>query len=449
MNDRALPVSDADRALDAAIDHAVYGAAPLVIVNSPPGAGKTYLVECAAVTAAVAAGMRVMCLTPGVAQAYDVAERLLAHNLPRLELVHAKHRETPPALRGQLTVSNGWSAGLNVGAGVVVANAHIVAAYRPQLLPGSFDLLIVDEAYQLSANNFLPVADLAPRVLMVGDPGQLPPVISVDTSNFEAHAHPVHWAVPLYLLRKYPQTPVYSLPSTRRLLPDAARLVQHAFYPDLPFASVVDPATRRLRFPVRGIDAQLDPALDALADGASIVAVVLPGSAPAHEETDPELAAVMAALIERILVRQGTWMGQRQLGEADIGCIDPNVLTGGAVSDRLRRAGLRDVRVDTVERWQGLEVPIAVVRHPLSRVGDPEPFDLQAGRWCVSLSRHRLGCIIVGRASVEDVLREYVHPCDTAAAGARDDVWSGFQAHRSIWAELRQQGRLFRLGHGP
>ena len=446
MTDRAQRLPTADQMLDAAIEHALYGDAPLVIVNSPPGAGKTYLVECAAVAAAVAAGMRVICLTPGVAQAYDIVERLLAYNLPRLELVHAKHRQAPAALQGRATVSSGWSPALNIGPGVVVANAHIIAAYLPQLPPGSFDLLIVDEAYQLSANNFLPVADLAPRVLMVGDPGQLPPVIAVDTSNFEAHANPVHWAVPRYLLRKYPGTPVYSLPSTRRLLPDTARLVQRAFYPDLPFTSVVDPATRRLRFAVTGIDARLDPALDALVGGASIVALLLPGSAPPHEEADPELAAVMAALIERIMVRQGTWAGQRQLSTGDIGCIDPNVITGGAVSDRLRRAGLRDVRVDTVERWQGLEVPIAVVRHPLSRVGDPEPFDLQAGRWCVSLSRHRLGCIIVGRGSVEDVLREYVHPCDTAAAGARDDVWSGVQAHRSIWAELQQQGRVFRLG---
>jgi hypothetical protein len=446
MTDHARPLPNADEILDAAIEHALYGDAPLVVVNSPPGAGKTYLVECAAVAAAVAAGMRVICLTPGVAQAYDIVERLLAYKLSRLELVHAKHREAPLALQNRVTVSNGWSAGLNAGPGVVVANAHIIAAYRPQLPPGSFDLLIVDEAYQLSANNFLPVADLAARVLMVGDPGQLPPVVSVDTSNYEAHANPVHWSVPRYLLGRYPITPVYSLPSTRRLLPDSARLVQRAFYPDLPFSSIVDSSSRRLHFPVPGIDGRLDTALDALAAGASIVALLLPGSAPAHEEADPELVAVMAGLVERIIVRQGTWVGERQLGAADIGCIDPNVITGGAVSDRLRRAGLRDVRVDTVERWQGLEVPIAVVRHPLSRVGDPAPFDLQAGRWCVSLSRHRLGCIIVGRGSVEDVLRDYVHPCDEAAAGARDDVWSGFQAHRSIWAELQQQGRLFRLG---
>jgi hypothetical protein len=446
MNGRAPQMPDADSVLNAAIGQALHGAAPLVIVDSPPGAGKTFLVECAAVAGAAGAGMRVLCLTPGVAQAYDIADRLLAYKVPRLELVHAKHRQAPARLRGRLAASSGWSAALNNGPGIVVSNAHLVAAYRPQLPPGSFDLVIVDEAYQLSANNFLPLADLAPRVLMVGDPGQLPPVISVDTANFEAARHPVHWPVPLYLLKRFPRTPVYSLPSTRRLLPDTARIVQRAFYPALPFASAVDPATRRLRFGVPGIDGRLDPALDAIEAGASLVGVLLPGSAPSHEETDPELATVMAGLAERILVRQAHWVGQGQLGEGDIGCIDPNVLTGGAVSDRLRRAGLRDVRVDTVERWQGLEVPIAIVRHPLSRAGEPEPFDLQAGRWCVSLSRHRIGCIIAARGSVDDVLREYVHPCDSAAAGARDDVWSGFQAHRSIWAELQRQGRIFPAG---
>lgn len=445
MSGGAARSVDADAVLNAAIGEALHGRSPLVIVNSPPGAGKTFLVECAAAAGAVGDDMRVLCLTPGVAQAYDIAERLLSYALPRLELVHAKHRRTPPRLRGRLAPFNGWSPALNSGPGVVVANCHLVAAYRPQLPPGSFDLLIVDEAYQLSANNFLPVADLAPRVLMVGDPGQLPPVISVDTANFEAAAHPVHWPVPAYLLKRFPQTPLYSLPSTRRLLPDTARMVQRAFYPALPFASVVDPASRRLQFGVRGIDARLDPALDAIAGGASLVGVLLPGSAPAHEEADPDLAALLAELAERILVRQAAWVGEHRLGQSDIGCIDPNVLTGGAVSDRLRRAGLREVRVDTVERWQGLEVPVAIVRHPLSRAGDPEPFDLEAGRWCVSLSRHRIGCIIAARGSVSDVLREYVHPCDTAAAGARDDVWSGFQAHRSIWAELQRQERIFQV----
>lgn len=436
---------DADRVLDDAVDVALFGTSPLIIVKSPPGAGKTYLVECACAVAASAPRMRVLVVTPGVSQLYDIADRLLEYRLPRLELVHAKHRTLPANLVGRINASNGWNQGFNVGPGVLVANADLLASYLDQLPSGCFDFAIVDESYQLSASKFMPIADLAHRVIMVGDPGQLAPVISTDVSNLEAGAHKMHWSAPAYVLDRFPNTPVFNLPVTRRLLPDTAQLVQASFYPDLPFRSVVDPRTRRLRFGLAGVTRGIDSALDAITDGASLVAVTVPGEAPAHQEADEDVASVMAQLADRALVRQAEWVGERTLIEADIGIIDPHVLAGGAISDRLRQAQRQGVRVDTVERWQGLQVPISIVRHPLSRPGRPTPFDLQAGRWCVSLSRHQIGCIVVARESVHEMIREYVHGCDTVAAGAKDVTWSGFEAHRTIWKALVDQRRVFAL----
>jgi superfamily I DNA and/or RNA helicase len=435
--------NDADRVLEAAIAHAIFGTDPIVIVESPPGAGKTYLVECAAAVAVANPAMRVLVVTPGVSQAYDVVDRLLEYNLPRLELAHAKHRTLPNLLQGRITASLGWSTVSNRGPGVVVANAHLLHSYLDVLPSGSFDLMIVDEAYQLAAGDYLPIAALANRVLMVGDPGQLDPVNSADTTNLEAAPHKVHRSAPGYILDRFPNTPVYGLPVTRRLLPDSASLVQASFYPRLQFHSVVDPASRRLRLPIPGVLPGIDTALDAIAAGASIVAVTLSGNAPSHDEVDPELSDLMAAIADRFLVRQAEWVGQRTLGETDIGCIDPHVIAGGAISDGLRSRGRGSIRVETVERWQGLQVPISVVRHPLSRVGKPMPFDLEAGRWCVSLSRHQIGCIIVARETVSGVISDYVHGCDTVAAGAKDAIWAGYEAHRRIWSALDAQGRIF------
>lgn len=433
----------ADRVIDAAINHAIHGASPLTIVQSPPGAGKTFLVECASAVAATRANMRIVIVTPGVSQLYDVARRLLDYRLPRVELVHAKHRMLPADLSGRITASNGWAAGLNSGPGVVVANAHVLAAYLRDLPGSAFDVMIVDEAYQLSASDFMPIADLAPRVLMVGDPGQLDPVIGADTTNFEAAMHKVHWSAPAYILDRFPNTPVFRLPVTRRLLPDSAELVQQSFYPDLPFTSVVDPITRRLRFALAGVERGIDDALDAIAAGQSFVALTLPGRAPAHEEADLTLADLMARVADRILIRQAEWVGVRRLNEGDVGCIDPHVVSGGAISDRLRQSGRTGVRVDTVERWQGLQLPISIVRHPLSLPARPVAFDLEAGRWCVSLSRHQIGCIVIARESVHEVISTYVHGCDSVAAGAEDVTWSGFEAHRRIWTSLVRDQRVF------
>lgn len=436
---------EADRVLDAVIEQSLFGTDPITVVKSPPGAGKTFLVECASAVAVAAPAMRVVVVTPGVSQLYDVAERLLGYRLPRLELAHARHRTLPSSLIGHIAASSGWSTGLNIGPGVLVTNAHLLAAYLDQLSPGTFDLMIVDEAYQLAASNFMPIADLATRVMMVGDPGQLDPVNSADTSNLEANVHKIHWSAPAYVLDRFPNTPVFGLPVTRRLLPDTSDLVQASFYPDLPFRSVVDPKDRQLHFAVSGMEPVVDQALDELARGASLVAVTVPGAAPKHEEADPDVAALMAHLADRLLVRQAEWLEQRLLTENDVGCIDPHVIAGGAISDRLRQCGRGDIRVETVERWQGLQMPISIVRHPLSRAGSPMGFDLDAGRWCVSMSRHQIGCIIVARESVTDVIRDYVHGCDTVAAGAKDATWSGFRAHRTIWNALADQGRVFAL----
>ncbi len=435
----------ADRVLDDAIERALFGTAPVSIAKSPPGAGKTFLVECAAAVAAGAPAMRVVIVTPGVSQLYDVAGRLLGYSLPRLELAHAKHRVLPPVLLGRINASSGWNGGLNIGPGVVVTNVHLLASYLHQLGPGSFDLMIVDEAYQLAASDFMLVAHLASRVLLVGDPGQLDPVRSADTTNLEAGDHKIHWSAPAYVLDRFPETPVYGLPVTRRLLPDTSDLVQASFYPDLPFRSAVDPDDRRLRFAVPGIVPVIDRALDAIAAGQSLVAITLPGAPPAHEEADLALADLMAGIADRLLERQAEWIGHGALNENDIGCIDPHVIAGGAIGDGLRQRGRGAVRVDTAERWQGLQMPISIVRHPLSCAGTPTRFDLEAGRWCVSLSRHQIGCIIVARESVSGLIRDYVHGCDTVAAGARDATWTGFVAHRTIWNALIGQDRVFAL----
>ena len=76
------PAKLADDVLNASIRHAIFGSDPAVIVKSPPGAGKTFLVECACAVAVGEAGMSVLVVTPNVTQAYDVARRLLGYDLP-------------------------------------------------------------------------------------------------------------------------------------------------------------------------------------------------------------------------------------------------------------------------------------------------------------------------------------------------------------------------------
>ena len=70
------------------LDSAVIQGAPLTLVDSPPGAGKTWLVERALSLAATQARMTVCCVTPRAQRGFDLVRRLFdGFDLPRLQLL--------------------------------------------------------------------------------------------------------------------------------------------------------------------------------------------------------------------------------------------------------------------------------------------------------------------------------------------------------------------------
>src|SRR5207249_8262289 len=80
------------------------------------------------------------------------------------------------------------------------------------------------------------------------------------------------------------------------------------------------------------------------------------------------------------------------------------------------------VRVDTPERWQGLECKVMVVVHPLSGVLRPSAFDLETGRLCVMASRHRAGMVVLSRDHLENTLKGYRSEEHTSELQSRFDL---------------------------
>jgi len=99
------------------------------------------------------------------------------------------------------------------------------------------------------------------------------------------------------------------------------------------------------------------------------------------------------------------------------------------------------VRVDTPERWQGLERDVMIAVHPLSSVTRPSAFDLETGRLCVMMSRHRGGLILVARDHVGETLETLIPKADQPL-GRPDVTGRGLAAHRKIWERLAAQGRV-------
>jgi len=431
---------------EAVLERVLRRGEPLVIVKSPPGAGKTRLVETVAALAVHHGGLRVAVVTPRAEQSYDFVRRLSGSVRVQIELLQAANRQPPADLVATLGSAIVTSpVGLRGGAGVVVGTAAKFAVSLGDLGNGAFELMICDEAYQLPYRDFAVLAALSRQHILVGDPGQLPPLVRADIARFEAARHHVHWPAPSELLRRLGDVPVVELPASRRLLQDTVDVVQPAFYRDLPFASAVDPVNAGVEFTAAGLGTPIDTALDQLAAGSTIVGLVLPAAEVPVDEVDEEIAELAAAVVHRMLERgMGDGRGSA-LGESDIGCADAHVASGEAMRRHLRRRGIgAETMVETPEIWQGLERGVMVVKHPLSGSVAFDAFGLEPGRWCVMLSRHRRGCIVLARGGIAELLDRHQHDCADRAMGAPNAAWMGWRAHAMVWQRLEEERRLLR-----
>jgi hypothetical protein len=432
----------ADAALSAVLD-TQWRRDPAIIVDSPPGAGKTGVVERLAMQSVAMLGERVMITTQTNEQAFDLVRRL-ANGFPRFRsFLFAKESLLIPldvtALRNVTLVSD--LAKVPPGPQVVVSNAAKWSWVQGAAAP-LFALNVVDEAYQLPDYGFHQIAGLAERHAHIGDPGQIAPVIRAELERWRCDPAGPHVAAPRALLQRYPQITSLTLPVTRRLVQDTVNLVQPAFYPGLQFEALT--RERALRFGVPGI-IPVDTPLDAVADGESIVMVELPPAIGCYD--DPELAAEIVWTIARVLRRRPKITDRTgrmvDVEPAMLGVACAQVAQVSAIRERLAEIGLEDVFVETANRFQGLERPLMFVQHPLSGRADATAFHLDAGRLCVLLSRHSVGCWLFSRAGIEQQLRRYAPIGDRSLGIYEDPEYDGWRANVYLVQALRARGRIY------
>ncbi|MFN8531978.1 MAG: AAA domain-containing protein [Dehalococcoidia bacterium] len=416
---------------------------PAVIVDSPPGAGKTEAVIRLAAQSLGVMGERCAVVTQTNAQAADLARRFGKRfsRLPAQLLWSEEHGE-PDGLPPSVSLIH-RSGDVPDGPCLTIANA---AKWSYQLgnLREGFALQVVDEAYQLRDNLFHQIAQLADRIVLVGDPGQIAPVVPVATERWADDPAGPQVAAPRALLHRHPNLPVYRLPVSYRLVPDTVEIVQPAFYPDLPFAAATAPGERRAEAPIAGMT-PLDRPITLLR-GASLVLATLPARQTGDE--DDELAGAIVRLAERLIQRAVRIRDPGNAGRLTperIGVVCAHVAQVAAVRSRLPPT-LSSVRVETADRFQGLDRDVTLVWHPLSGRRDLTGFQLDAGRLCVMLSRHRVGCILVGRAGLDQTLDQHVPTSLRTLDGNDHPEFIGWRAHREVLARLRASSRIVPIG---
>ncbi|OEU87606.1 helicase [Streptomyces abyssalis] len=415
-----------------------------VVVDSPPGAGKSTLVVRAARELA-AAGRPLIVIAQTNAQVDDLTVRLAAAD-PELAVGRLHSSEShpyDPALDACPTVVTSAKAGDLAGLPVVLSTAAKWAWVKRGEGQPRWPHAIVDEAYQMRSDALLAVAGLFERALFVGDPGQLDPFSQVGAEQWAGLTHDPSASAVTTLLSHNPDLPQHRLPVSWRLPASAAPLVSEAFYPYTPFRSGSGPCDRRLAFDGPADGSPADEVIDEAARSGWGLLELPPRITP---RTDPEAVGAVARVVGRLLARDGATSDERSAGTSPLTAARVAVGTAhrdqaAAVRSALAGLGLpgelrvTDVTVDTANRLQGREFDVTVVLHPLSGRPDATAFHLETGRLCVLASRHRHACIVVCRAGVSELLDD--HPgTEPVQLGVTVKFPDGWEANHAVLSHL-------------
>jgi hypothetical protein len=428
------PASETDRVIAAVLADMSKPGHRGIIVDSPPGAGKTNLVVRAA-TELATSGESCIIVAQTNNQVDDLTTRLARRGL-RLGRLSATDYIPPAGLLTLPAVTVATRIDDLGSPHVVLATAAKWATVKDR----SWGWAIIDEAYQMRSDMLLLIAARFDRALLVGDPGQLDPFSIVETTRWIGLPYdPIQNAVTV--LQSYnPGLPVHRLPVSWRLPASAAPVVSSAFYPFSGFRGATTAGDRQLEFTAVGIRSSADATLD-LAARSGWALHELP--ARHTTRTDREAAEAAASLAARLLTRGAVGTCERYPAGQPLG--PRNVAIGVAhrdQADQIRQALVHTdqaatamIRVDTANRLQGAEFDVTIILHPLSGRSDATAFHLEAGRLCVLASRHRHACIVVARAGIAEVLD--AHPSDEPInLGVRAKFPDGWEANHALLAHL-------------
>ncbi|MCF0082206.1 AAA family ATPase [Streptomyces lomondensis] len=431
----AAPGMLADRAVAGILSSLDTATGRGVVVDSPPGAGKSTLVK-RATGHLTAAGHQLMIVAQTNEQVDDLVDNI-AREYPDLALgrLHASTFTLPERVRRHANVTGSKDISDLRDLPVVVSTAKKWSYVKPDKCD-PWRWAIVDEAYQMRSDALLATAPLFgpedSRVLFVGDPGQLDPFATVDTDRWHGLTwDPLRNAVDVTLAHNE-DLERHQLPVSWRLPEMAAPLVEKAFYPFYPFTSGTKAADRVLTY--RSAAHRTTPHDAVLARAAESGWGLLELPARHTLDDDPEMAEALAATAARLLER-GALVNGEPLTESRIAVGAARTVQADAVRSRLAARGRTAITVDTANRLQGREFDVTLVWHPLSGRQDASAFHLETGRLCVLLSRHRFACVVVARAGITDLLDR--HPRSSPVyLDVPPKFPDGWRAHQVVMERL-------------
>lgn len=351
-------------------------------IQGPPGTGKTYTAA-QAILALTAAGRTVGITAPSHAVIHNVLSEVVKHADDAGQSLRIGQRADSdnPFLHDRATsmaypmlVHALQEHDVDVAAGTVWMWAREDFAM-------SVDTLIVDEAGQLSLANVLAVCGAARNVLLVGDPQQL--------AQPSHAAHPPDSGVSAlgHVLGPHatmPEDAGLLLDETHRMHPVLRKFSSELFYDG------------RLRG-IAGLEHQAVRGEGAFPDyGLHVIQVPHEGNTNASPEEAGEVVRLLRALLSCECIDREE--RARPMTPEDVLVVTPYNAHIREIERALTQAGIRSVRVGTVDKFQGREAPAVIYSMATSSAEDAPhgmEFLYDLHRLNVATSRARAIAIIV------------------------------------------------------
>lgn len=384
----ALPANDDDT-----IDAIVRGILDLdrsyLAVQGPPGTGKTYTGSQVIARLVNDHGFTVGVVAQSHAIIENLLERVVADGVPAAQVAKAPK---DPSIDPSYTVipKNGMASFLGEHAehGAVVGGTAWDFSNTSRVDRAGLDLLVIDEAGQFSLASTIAVAAGAKRLLLLGDPQQLPQV------SQGAHPEPVDtsalgWVMDGDAVVKPDHG--YFLARSWRMHPFVAAPVSTLAYAGQ-LASAPGTELRSLE----GID-----------PGLHVVPLRHRGNATQSPEEAAEVVSLVRDLVGRPFTDNDAAATTRPLAQSDIIVVAPYNAQRQLVLDALAAAGFPDVPVGTVDNFQGKEAGVSITSLAASSGRDaprgPE-FLLLQNRLNVAISRAQVAAYLIHSPALLDDL---------------------------------------------
>lgn len=362
-----------DNTIDDVTESLMHAENSYVAVQGPPGTGKTYLGS-RVVASLAKAGWKIAV----VAQSHTVVENFLekVHEVdPSVALGKAPKSGTKGNPVWEVDKAADWASSQEGGFVIGGTSWTMVSAGVVAL---GLDLMVIDEAGQLSLPMTIATASVAKNVLMLGDPQQLPQVSQAQ------HPEGAEIAALEHIAGGHPTLPKdrgYFLETTFRMHPALTEKVSVLQYEG---KLVSHPSTS-----------------ERMLEG------VLPGVIPvtvSHQEnttSSPEEAKQIAELVASLMGK--SWQASvsaapKELDEGDfliVAAFNDQVRT---IKKELSKAGFGSIQVGTVDKFQGREAAVAIISMATSSDEElPRGIDflLNPNRLNVAISRGQWCAYIV------------------------------------------------------